>query len=206
MLDTALVAAGVDVSFNDANDRFVFTRTTSGATSTVAVTAGTTGTDIFAQIVIDNGSITAFTVTSVGGAAASTTTYTFQITVNGVGPTTITIATPAAPAPYTYYQLLLDIIDALDTLAIPASVNLEQHLTYMDLVFDTNATGTGTTISVADVTLFAALTSTVPTIRTPIAGATYAFAPIGLPGADSSQITFHAPTQLAAVYEVLIAP
>lgn len=71
LLDAAagLNAAGVTVSFDDANDRFVFTRTTTGATTSVAVTVGTTGTDVFAQIVTD-GTPTAFTVSAVAGTDA----------------------------------------------------------------------------------------------------------------------------------------
>jgi hypothetical protein len=137
---------------------------------------------------------------------APSTTYSFSITVNGVGPTTISITTPGGSTLYTYYNLLLDIADEMDTLSIPAQVNIEQHLEYLDLVFDTNASGTGTTISVADISLFAAITTSIPVIRTPIAGSTYGYTPVGLPGEASNQITFTNPTQLNSIYELLIDP
>jgi hypothetical protein len=47
------------VVFDDAGDRFVFTSDTTGSSSSVSVTAGTTGVDVFAKIVTD-GAPTAF--------------------------------------------------------------------------------------------------------------------------------------------------
>lgn len=68
---TGLDAAGVDVTFDDAGNRFVFTRKTTGLTSTVAVTAGTTGTDVFAQVVTD-GAPTTMTASAVAGTTGGT--------------------------------------------------------------------------------------------------------------------------------------
>lgn len=66
---TGLDAAGVDVTFDDAADRFVFTRKTTGASTSVVVTAGTTGTDVFAQVVTD-GTPTTMTPSAVAGTDA----------------------------------------------------------------------------------------------------------------------------------------
>lgn len=70
-LDTALNAAGVDVTFNDAMNAFVFTRTASGATSSVAISAGTTGVDVFARVILDDDPTTFTQVAYPGLADAS---------------------------------------------------------------------------------------------------------------------------------------
>jgi hypothetical protein len=58
-IDTAVSAAGITVTFDDANDQFVFTSDSSGSGSSISVTEGTTGTDIFTQMVADDATLTA---------------------------------------------------------------------------------------------------------------------------------------------------
>jgi len=76
------------VTFDDANDRFLFTSGTTGITSSVSVTAGTTGTDVFAQIVTD-GTPTMFTtnaaVPGIGSLFPALTGFASISTVPGSG-------------------------------------------------------------------------------------------------------------------------
>jgi hypothetical protein len=85
LLDTAWT--GGTVAFDDTGDHFVFTSGTTGPTSTVVVTAGTTGAgDIFTRVNTDNATVTGFTydasVAGVGGGAGvnGTTNVTFPNT------------------------------------------------------------------------------------------------------------------------------
>ena len=77
LMDTAW--AGGTVTFDDTNNRFVFTSGTMGLTSSVSVTAGTTGVDVFVQIAINNLPVTGFTYNpSVNGTVAVTFTNTLS--------------------------------------------------------------------------------------------------------------------------------
>jgi len=70
LMDTAYTAAGT-VVFDDDNNRFVFTSGTTGLASSVVVTPGTTGVDVFVQIATNNLPVTGFTYNpSVGGTVA----------------------------------------------------------------------------------------------------------------------------------------
>lgn len=136
-------------------------------------------------------------------------TYTFDITVDGVLFSGITI-TPSG-SPYTFYQLQIDIAAALVTATAPASFSIEQYLTSLDFHFDSQTTGASSTILLADVTLFAAIASSAPsvlshTIQTAIAGVAYDYQTVGLPGATSNQVIFNAALTAGNNYEFLIAP
>lgn len=150
LLDGAagLDAAGVDVTYDAVGGRFVFTRKTTGATSTVVVTAGTTGTDIFEQIVTDVAP-TSVTRTTVGGTAATNTTYTATITVDGVAKSISLTGNNAQ----TVTTLLAEINTDLGASAIASLVSGNIKVT-------SATTGATSTVAIVDGTLFAALTGT----------------------------------------------
>lgn len=136
------------------------------------------------------------------------TPYSFDITVDGGAPVTVTITTPVT-SPYTHLQLLLDIDAELTTLSIPASVNIEQYLDRVEFIFTshTNGSGSSITVSFGVGSLFESIvtTSTSAPVNTTIT-ADYAYAEIGLPGEPSTQIDFTVAPPVGAVIEVLLFP
>lgn len=144
---TGLSDAGVDVTFDGDGLRFVFTRTATG--SSVDVTAGTTGTDIFVQIAADNPAVGSFANTTVPGLKPKDTIYTATITVDGVA-TDISIAGSAAQ---TVGALLSQInvgLGASATATFAAG----------DIKVTSATTGASSTVAIVDDTLFAGLVGT----------------------------------------------
>lgn len=149
LLDGAagLSDAGVDVTFDDAGNRFVFTRTAIG--SSVDVTAGTTGTDIFVQIAADNPAVGSFANTTVPGLKPKSTFYTATITVDGVDNYIGFVGSDAQ----TVGTLLSLINDQLGGSAIAT-------FAAGDIKVTSATTGASSTVAIVDDTLFAGLVGT----------------------------------------------
>lgn len=136
------------------------------------------------------------------------TAYSFDITVNGGAPTTVTITTPAA-TPYTFVELLFDISTALATLAVNAVVNIDQHSDRLDFVFTSLLSGNGSavTVSFGVGSLFNSIVATTvtPPVNTAIT-VDYAYNEVGVPGETSTQVSFAVAPAVGAVLEVLLWP
>lgn len=140
---------------------------------------------------------------------APSTAYSFDITVDGGAPTTITITTPAGPS-YTFADLLTAIDAALTTALVPASVNIDQYLGYLKITFVSHTAGAGSavTVSYAVGSLFEVLASKytgASPVNTSIT-TSYSYTEVGLPNAASTSITFMTAPVTGAVIEVLIWP
>ncbi len=141
----AEVTAGATVTFDDANDRFVVTSKSTGASSTIAVTAGSTGTDVFAQVITDSAP-TAMTIgTAVDGEDAVVTTYTASVSVDG-GANAISIDGSAA-------QTFGDLIIELNADLSGAVASLDGG----NIKITSDSTGASSVIAITDTDLFAAL-------------------------------------------------
>lgn len=144
-------------------------------------------------------------LTSDTGLALSTL-YAFNITVDGVGPTSLSVTTPGV-GPYTYSQLISDIKQSLILAAIPASVGLNQYKDKMDIVFVSNASGTGSSIVVSYGigSLFESISTTLTIPPTNISiTTTYAYGEVGLAGETSQDVVFSAAPAIGSVIEVLV--
>ena len=146
-------------------------------------------------------------LTSDTGLAISTP-YSFDITVDGGVPDTVTITTPAM-APYTFLQLLLDIDTELVSLSLPVAVGLEQYLDRIEFIFTSHTFGSGSavTVSFGVGSLFDSIvtTSTSAPVNSTIT-TNYAYAEFGLPGEPSTQIDFTSAPTAGDVIEILLLP
>ena len=138
------------VTFNDANDQFIFVSSTYGATSSVAVTAGTTGTDVFAQIVTD-GAPTSFTYDAAVAGVDGTATYTASINVDG----------GAIPISVTGWdnQTVTDLLATLNGASNLNGAATASLTSSGDIVVTSATTGTSSTVVITDTDLFSSLTN-----------------------------------------------
>lgn len=136
------------------------------------------------------------------------TLYSFDITVDGVGPTTISITTPAGTYPFA--ALLLDVSTALSIAGVPVATNVDQYLDSIKFTFTSLTTGVGSsvTVSYGVGSLFEAITSTytgdAPT-NTAIT-VDYGYEEVGVPGDTSVVLELATAPLVGDVFEVLVWP
>jgi hypothetical protein len=132
-------------------------------------------------------------------------TYTFSINVNGTGNVAVSIIVPAGA--YSYYKMALAINTALTALSVPCSINIEQYYTHFDLKFESNTTGTGSSVVISYLAteLFFVLSTASAPVNTSITS-NQSYFEVGLPGVDSTSITFNAVPIAGIVLEATLIP
>lgn len=147
-----------------------------------------------------------FTDTPIGldTSTGITGTFTFDITVDGGAPTTISIT---AVNPYSYLDLFNDLDAALATALVPVQINLDQYFDKIAIMFWSNTTGAGSavTVSYSVGELFPTITTSATPINTSVAS-DLAYFEVGNAGDPSTSFTFNTAPPLGAVLEVLLAP
>ena len=141
------------------------------------------------------------------------TAYTFDITVDGAGPTTITITTPAG---VTKVADLVSLIALELVLAgVGASINADQYFGYLKLSFSSHTAGTGSSVSVSfgPTELFQSIVGTPlalppnPIVVSAPASTSittdYAYEEVGEPNDSSEQILFNTALPIGGILEVL---
>lgn len=146
-------------------------------------------------------------------ALAPSTAYSFDITIDGGAPTTVTITTPAT-APYTYSEMLLDVDAAITTLALPVSVSLDQYLGALKIKFTSLTTGVGSavTVSYGAGSLFEQVGGSASPpffkfapVNTTIT-ATYGYEEVGIPNEVSTTVNLTTAPAVGTILEVLSWP
>lgn len=142
-----------------------------------------------------------------------TTPYAFDITVDGVGPTTISITTPSG---VTSFATLVDLIVAeLLISGLGVSINIDQYFGYLKIAFVSHTSGNGSSVSVSfgPTELFQSIVGTPgatppnPIIVTAPVDTSittnYAYEEVGEPNGPSTDILFYAALPVGATLEVL---
>lgn len=129
-------------------------------------------------------------------------TYSFNITVNGTGPTTVNITVTTTT---TYLNLASLLTSAFSSLAIPATVSFDQfsNRLYMLITSTTCGVGSGVTVSFNPGELFAVIpAANAPENKTITVG--YAYEEVGSPGSESTSIQFTTAPSTSDIVEILI--
>lgn len=127
------------------------------------------------------------------------TSYSFDIVVDGVAYVGVTITTGVATT--TYADLLSLIAAELSLLTAPVT------LTFIDsaYTFISHTSGTGSEVTITDVTLFAAVAGAGAPINNSIT-VDYSYFEVGNTLSTSNSFTFHVAPAVGAVVEVIILP
>lgn len=135
---------------------------------------------------------------------ALSTGYTFNITLNGVGPTPITVTT-SATGPYTFRQLVQAIDLALLVATVDVSISVEQFLDRLTIVMVSSTSGNGSSVVVSYGvgSLFQSIATAAAPVNTAIT-TDYSYKEVGIAGSSSVQLTFHVAPAIGTVMEFLV--
>lgn len=152
-------------------------------------------------------SIITFTNTPINAGSAigiAAGSYQFTITVDGVGPTTVTINPTTG---FTYLQLANALVSAFTTLTIPVNVRFDSYYDRLDLIIESNTVGNGSSVTVSYTV--GSLFEVMPDSSAPVNSSVtvdLGYEEVGLPGDTSTTVLFNAAPALGATIEFSLLP